>query len=601
MSLAACCARDVPGGLLRRSGLRARGILQGHRGFGNSMAEFVRFDFPLPEDEQIHRIWHQISSIRHDVYAEELHQYDANDDGMLEDPGRHFIACVEEGELVGYISMNPPSSQPFRLTTYFPEEVLNRTVFAACSDAQNTAFEVRGLTVAPAYRGQNLAFRLMRHALEFVVEQGGTDIVAMGHTDVAKLYENNGLNVFHDEGVQHGQTVYFPMHMSVRAVLESHAEKIQADREAEAGDDACYHGGQSWDTSKFDFDVRDSLIVADVLDSPFPPCPEALDVIREQLERCCQESPPTQCEELIETIAEVRGVPARNVAVSSGSSSLMFSLLPQLLNERSRVLLLSPMYGEYSHILQHVIGCHITYFVLEDANGFAINPEELVAQACEHDAVILVNPNSPTGVYCQAMDDIVSRIAHSRNPNSTCKTVWVDETYINYLPDAVSLETLCSSLPELVVCKSMSKCYALSGLRVAYAVSQNMSTLRRYIPPWAVSLPGQLAGVAALRNGAYYETQYALIHEQRETMQGALEALGFRVFSGVANYLLTYLPPSSSYSSHQFIEACRVEGLFVRDAQNMGVSLPTNAVRFAVRSAEENRRMLSIVESVLKS
>ena len=84
-------------------------------------------------------------------------------------------------------------------------------------------------------------------------------------------------------------------------------------------------------------------------------------------------------------------------------------------------------------------------------------------------------------------------------------------------------------------------------------------------------------------------------------MQGALEALGFRVFSGVANYLLTYLPPSSSYSSHQFIEACRVEGLFVRDAQNMGVSLPTNAVRFAVRSAEENRRMLSIVESVLKS
>ena len=124
------------------------------------------------------------------------------------------------------------------------------------------------------------------------------------------------------------------MHMSVSAVLKSHAKKIEADREDEAGDDACYHGGQSWEASKFNFDVRDSLIVADVLDSPFPPCPEALDVIREQLERCCQESPPTQCEELIETIAEVRGVPSRNVAVSSGSSSLMFSLLPQLLNTR---------------------------------------------------------------------------------------------------------------------------------------------------------------------------------------------------------------------------------------------------------------------------
>ena len=384
------------------------------------MAEFVRFDFPFSEDERIRRIWQQIASVRHDVYADELHQYDPNAEGLLEDPGRHFIACVEGDDLVGYISLNPPESQPFRLTTYFPGDVLERTVFASCTDPAKTTFEVRGLTVASAYRGQNLAFRLMRHALEFVVERGGTDIVAMGHTEVVKLYESNGLKVFHEAGVQHGQTVYFPMHMSVGAVLKSHAEKIEADREDEAGDDACYHGGQSWEASKFDFDVRDSLIVADVLDSPFPPCPEALDVIREQLERCCQESPPTQCEELIETIAEVRGVPSRNVAVSSGSSSLMFSLLPQLLNERSRVLLLSPMYGEYSHILQHVIGCHITYFVLEDANGFAINAKDLIAQACEHDAVILVNPNSPTGVYCEAMDDIVSKIARSRNPDSKC-------------------------------------------------------------------------------------------------------------------------------------------------------------------------------------
>ena len=99
----------------------------------------------------------------------------------------------------------------------------------------------------------------------------------------------------------------------------------------------------------------------------------------------------------------------------------MFSLLPQLLNERIRVLLLSPMYGEYSHILQHVIGCHITYFVLEDANGFAINAEDLISQAREHDAVILVNPNSPTGVYCESMDDIVSRIARSNNPDSNAR------------------------------------------------------------------------------------------------------------------------------------------------------------------------------------
>ena len=35
------------------------------------------------------------------------------------------------------------------------------------------------------------------------------------------------------------------------------------------------------------------------------------------------------------------------------------------------------MYGEYSHILKHVIGCHITYFVLEDRNNFSIDANDL--------------------------------------------------------------------------------------------------------------------------------------------------------------------------------------------------------------------------------
>jgi histidinol-phosphate/aromatic aminotransferase/cobyric acid decarboxylase-like protein len=374
---------------------------------------------------------------------------------------------------------------------------------------------------------------------------------------------------------------------------------MQADIAAEDEDDLCYHGGQSWDTSRFDFEVRDSLIVADVLDSPFPPCPEALDVLREQLIRCCQESPPTQCEELIETIASVRGVNAKHVAVSSGSSSLMFSFLPQLLNKDSKVLVLSPMYGEYSHILTHVIGCHMTNFILHQDDGFRINTDELVAQSRQHDAVILVNPNSPTGVYCEKMEDIVRRIQDESESPTLCKMIWVDETYIDYLPDAQSLERLTATTPNLIVCKSMSKCYALSGLRVAYAVSQQITELRRFIPPWAVSLPGQLAAVAALRNPEYYQQKYRIIHQQREELRRLLQQEAFTVLPGVANFILTFLPKKTQHTSASFIEACKEKGVFIRDAQNMGVTLSNNAVRFAIRSKKENTRMLQCVREVL--
>lgn len=576
-----------------------RQTVQSSPGIKQVMAEYVLFDYPLPADESIEQIWDQISSLRHQVYANELQQYEANDEEKIDDPGRHFIACIENGSLAGYISLNPPSQQPFRIEQYFSKEKLHESVYPLCGERLATTYEVRALTVSPDFRGKNISFRLMRYALEFILQNNGTDIVGMGHSEVVNLYQKNGMTVFTNHGVAYGETLYFPMYMDAQQVAAKHAKRIAQDIAKEEEDDVCYHGGKSWDTSGFDFNIRDGLVVADVLDSPFPPCPEALDILREQLERCCQESPPTQCEELIETIAEVRGVNAKHVSVSSGSSSLMFSFLPQLLNQESNVLVLSPMYGEYSHILTHVIGCHVTNFVLLEEDGFKIDVDDLVMQARQHDAVIFVNPNSPTGVYCDEMSEIVHRIQDETESPSRCRMLWVDETYIDYLPNAQSLEPLTATVPNLIVCKSMSKCYALSGLRVAYAVSQKMTSLRKFIPPWAVSLPGQLAAVAALKNPEYYRRQYDIIHQQREELSRMLRDENFQVLPGVANFVLTFLPKDSGYTSNSFIEACKEKGVFIRDAQNMGDSLSDNAVRFAVRSQEENLKMIKCVQEVL--
>jgi len=560
--------------------------------------EFVVFDYPLPKDLEIENIWKQISSLRHDVYAEELQQYDLNNEQQLEDPGRHFITCMIGTQLAGYISLNPPEQKPFRVTKYFSPEILDKTVYSQSNEQRSTTYEVRALTVSPAFRGQDIASKLMVYALKFVLHHEGTDIIAMGHSGVVDMYKKLGVTVFEEHGVQYGKTHYYPMHLNPQKAFSVHAKQI-AQLETIEEDDVCYHGGKSWDASKFDFEIRDSLIVADVLDSPFPPCPEALQVLREQLERCCQESPPTQCEELIETIAHVRGVQTKHVAVSSGSSSLMFSFLPQLLNADSRVLVLSPMYGEYSHILTHVIGCEMTDFVLLREDGFKIDVEALVEQSRQHDAVIFVNPNSPTGVYCEEMSEIVHRIQDESESPTRCKMIWVDETYIDYVPSAQSLEPLVASIPSLIVCKSMSKCYALSGLRVAYAVSQKINQLRRFIPPWAVSLPGQLAAVAALKNPSYYNQQYSIIHQQRMVLTQKLQQENFDVLPGVANFILTFLPKDTQHTSSSFIEACKEKGVFIRDAQNMGVSLGNNAVRFAIRTLEENERILECVQQVL--
>mgnify|MGYP003328687616 FL=1 len=92
------------------------------------MAEFVFFDYPLTSNSGIRSIWDQISILRHEVYASELQQYQVNSEQQLEDPGHHFIACMVDGELAGYISLNPPEKQPFRVNRYFSQETLDETL-----------------------------------------------------------------------------------------------------------------------------------------------------------------------------------------------------------------------------------------------------------------------------------------------------------------------------------------------------------------------------------------------------------------------------------------------------------------------------------------
>ena len=553
----------------------------------------------LASSEELNELWQQVTKLRYDVFAEELQQYSTNVDKRLDEPGQHFVTLSSGRDLIGYVSINSPKDRRFRLENYFGSEVLDE-IFKKVSE-KAIIHEVRGLTINRAFRNQGYANMLMMAALKFSHGNGADSIIAMGHTKVLPMYRSIGMHVFDQYSVSAGGVVFYPMIVSVQQLMTLAGDEITdlTMQNLDQNDDACYHGGASWDESGFDFTRRKELVVADVLDSPFPPCPEAMELITENIITTCQESPPTQCEPLIEKISQVRGVPGSNVLVSSGSSSLMFSLMPNLLDKDSRVLILSPMYGEYLHILTHLIGCHVTHFPLHPEEGFVIEFASFVDVAREHDAVIIVNPNSPTGVYDSNMGEMIKHILSREKNDSSCKMIWVDETYIEYVQDAVSLESLTSQYDELVVCKSMSKCYALSGLRVAYAVTANALLLRKFIPPWAVSLPAQIGAIAALSNEEYYAEQYSIVHQNRAELNEQLVKLGFLTYPSVANYILTKLPESVAYSSSQFIALCREKDVFVRDAENMGVTLDSRYVRFAVRDKTENQRIIDCLTDLL--
>jgi len=218
-------------------------------------------------------------------------------------------------------------------------------------------------------------------------------------------------------------------------------------------------------------------------------------------------SPPTAVEGLIETIARVRGVNSENILPGGGSSDLIFRSLRHWLGPESHALILDPTYGEYAHVLERVVGCTVDRLPLSRRDHYAVDLDRLAAALRDgYDLVVLVNPNSPTGAHLprEALESLLTGV-----PAMT--RVWVDETYVEYAGPGESLERFAARSENVVVCKSMSKVYALSGARVAYlcAGAHQLEALRAITPPWVVSLPAQLAAVRALQDPDYYAARYA--------------------------------------------------------------------------------------------
>ena len=361
----------------------------------------------------------------------------------------------------------------------------------------------------------------------------------------------------------------------------------------------CFHGGAFFSAIGERFDRLErsaSIINADVLDAWFPPAPAVMEAVTEYLPWLLRTSPPTHVEGLIETIAEARGIAPGNVLPGAGSSDLIFRALRHWLRPESRVLILDPTYGEYAHVLEKVIGCQVHRFTLDRKADYAVATYRLHAvMQGTWDLIVLVNPNSPTGsqIPRAELEAILADLPASHR-------VWVDETYVEYAGEEESIEAFAARSENIVVCKSMSKVYALSGARVAYLCGSRklLDPLRVITPPWVVGLPSQVAAVRALQSPAYYATRYAETRLLRRGLAQGLKELGWRVIPGIANFLLCELP-NDGPSAAEITRAAQSRGLFLRDAGAMGSRMGTHVLRTAVKDAVTNHRMLGILHEIV--
>jgi len=336
---------------------------------------------------------------------------------------------------------------------------------------------------------------------------------------------------------------------------------------------------------------RRHAICCDVLDAWFDPSPRAVEAFA-SLGLEMRTSPETDGRGLIEAIAEAREIDPNFISLGAGSSEIMYRVLPSLYGEGQAVIL-DPSYSEYPHLLQRD-GREIRRVGLCKSNGFRVALDELIAACAGASLVILVNPNNPTG---QALNRL--ELLELKASLASHAVLWVDEAYVDYCPAGTSVETDACKIEGLYVLKSLSKAYALSGVRAAYLVCAESEALEFVCktPPWIIGTSAQAAAAAAVSDIEYYKSRWAENAVLLAEFCSDLQSIGLSVYPGWINAVLVAVPPDRTAS--EWAHCLARNGLIVRTPEGMGEVLFDRFIRIGQTEKSIHKTILKILSMSL--
>jgi threonine-phosphate decarboxylase len=298
--------------------------------------------------------------------------------------------------------------------------------------------------------------------------------------------------------------------------------------------------------------------------------------------------------ELQLALAGLHGLEPANICVSNGSTELIH-LAPRLVPGR-RALIVAPPFAEYGEALRRS-GWEAEYFILTPESGFALSLDALRKRLEQgYDLLFLCNPGNPTGSLVTRAD-MAAVIDLCR---ATGTFLILDEAFMDFCEEE-SAKKLVVANGNGIVLRSMTKFYALPGLRLGYALASSeladrISALRL---PWSVNTMAQIAGLASLADAEYRQATLESIAGERCFLYTGLAAIpGLKPYPSAANYLLVEI--ATGLSAGLLQERLLSERIIIRNCGNF-TGLSERFFRVAVRRREENERLIAALADALSS
>lgn len=299
--------------------------------------------------------------------------------------------------------------------------------------------------------------------------------------------------------------------------------------------------------------------------------------------------PECQPAQVIERYAAYCGLNKEQVLVSRGADEGIELLMRAFCEPgQDKVMFCPPTYGMYSVSAETLAIETLTVRSLDD---WQLNLPAILSQLDGVKLIYLCSPNNPTGNLVNP-DDIRQLLAATAGK----ALVIADEAYIDFCPDA-SLVSWLDEFPNLVILRTLSKAFALAGLRCGFTLANRevIDVLLKVIAPYPLSTPvAEIAASALSEQGlAEMRRHVAELNSTREWLLQQLQAspLTEQVYPSHANYLLA-----------KFTDSPRVfrtlwdQGIILRD-QNKNPGL-AGCLRISIGTRQECETLITALNNL---
>lgn len=285
-------------------------------------------------------------------------------------------------------------------------------------------------------------------------------------------------------------------------------------------------------------------------------------------------------------LAVKEGIDESQILIGNGGAEII-SLIGRMLAGK-KIVIVQPAFSEYEEACR-INGCKIDYHQLEPDSWEW--QEGIAFKLKNADALFFCNPSNPTGVFYPKTRVLELIKACERND---CLMI-VDEAFYDFLIDYESIVPYIDNYPNLLIIRSMTKMFAIPGLRLGYimATPSVIKELSVFQPHWSMNALALKAGEWCLESESHINETRGMIQQERERLFIFYKEMGFQFSPSQINFYLLRDPAiKEQLPLFQFLIK---RGVIPRHTMNFP-GLNGEWLRFAIKGSEDNRQLMEAIE-----